>query len=154
MIISSAVSASQYNIPLSKCDRFLEAYILRIGPSEIRETCCHREADIPPMPRFYHISIDILSFLIALRPSIPLSIEAKPVHILSIIPIAQVVVLCRSIEYIDRETELMLTRSRRSTEGFATLSEIPHPLLVSSTPIGRDHREWDTEFFLEIDRHI
>ena len=83
-----------------------------------------------------------------------MSMEAQPGDIFSIAGIFLVVGLCRRIEYVDRESELVFTIPRWRTECVGTLSEIPHPLLVARTSIPTDDDEGSREIFLEISRHL
>ena len=148
---------SRYCIDLKyliiSCKYLLKSYILRIGPSEIREFRRHIDSEIAPVPWFDLIIIDSFSFLIALIPPISLSTYLEPFDILSIVLIFQIGILSGGIEYIHSETELVFAISWRGAECITTLSEIPHPLLVCSTSVCGDHRQWDTESFFEIESH-
>ena len=132
---------------------FLESHIFSIGPAEIFEFCRHVDTEVAPVPRLDLVFIDIFSLLVALTPPISLCILLEPFDILPVIFISEVFILRGCIEYIHRETELMLTVSRRGTEGVRTLSEIPHPLLIGGTSVGTDDREGNAESLLEVSCH-
>jgi hypothetical protein len=101
------------------------------------------------VPRFDLISIDILSILITLMPSVFMGMSLEPGDIAAILRIFIIFFLGRRIEYIYRKTELVFTISRRSTESRITLPEIPHPLLILSTSIPTDHDERYIEFCIK-----
>ena len=139
---------------LSPGEYLLESYIFCIGPSEIVELGCEINSQIAPMPWLDFIVVDSYSFLIALSPSVEMSVLLQPSDITPIVEVLEIFSLGRRIEEIHRESELVFARARRCTQRVTTLSEIPHSLLVFRTSVGTDYRDWDSEFRFEIRCHI
>jgi hypothetical protein len=75
------------------------------------------DTDISIVPWLDLVCIDLYSLLIALSPSIDMSIVLEPLHIFAIVAIARELSLIARIEYVDCESELVLTIPRWSTEG-------------------------------------
>lgn len=93
----------------------VESDIFSICPAEIVEPSCHIYSEIAPVPWLDHISIDSFSLLVTLVPSVEVCICLEPLHIASVAGVFDKVLCSRRIEYIDSETELMLTITWRST---------------------------------------
>ena len=87
------------------------------------------------MPGFDLVFIDFFSFLVALVPSIEVSIFTEPGDITSEFCICEVVVLRTCVEEVDRETELMFAVSSWCAESVTTSSEVPEPLLIGGTSV-------------------
>ena len=136
-------------LSLPKCEDSLKSDILSIGHIKFFELRREWYSEISPVPWLDLISIDILSILITLMPSVFIGMSLEPGDIAAVLRIFIIFFLGRRIEYIDRETELMFTISRGSTESRITFSEIPHSLLVLSAPISTNHDERFTEFFIK-----
>jgi hypothetical protein len=106
------------------------------------------------VPWLYLIFIYCHSLLIALCPAIEMSMRLEPSDILTIGGISVKLGLIAHIKYINSESELVFTISRRSTERVTTATEIPEPLLICSTPIATDHGEWHPESCIKSGCHL
>ena len=106
------------------------------------------------MPWFDLIVIDFFAILIALVPTVAVCIFLEPFDIVLIISIFHIVIFVGRIEDIDREPELMFTRSWRGAEGVRTTPEIPETFLIVCTAVRTDHRERDSEMFMEVFREF
>lgn len=159
MIISRRVfeninKSSQLRGLVSFRENFLELHVFCIGPSEIMELGRHIDSEIPPVPWLDLVCIDFFTFLVALVPPIEVSIFLHPGDVASVVKIFLIVICSCRIEYIDSETELMLTISCWRAECITAFPEIPHTLLICGTPVCTDHCEWYCEFLLECLCHI
>ncbi len=141
-------------VSLSFREHYLKSHIFCIGPSEIMKLRRKIDSEIAPMPWLNFIVVDTLTFLIALMPSIAMSILLEPRDISSIVEVLEIFLFCRGIEEVHGKTELVFARARRCTERVTTLSEVPHSLLIFRTSITTDDGEGNTEFGFEIRCHI
>jgi hypothetical protein len=116
------------------------------------ESCREIHSDISPVPRFDLIAIDHFTILVALSPSIAMSILCKPGIVFRILRIREELIGSRCLEYVDRETELVLTPTGESTEIRTASSEIPETLLILGTAIGRDNCELNREMLIKVIR--
>jgi hypothetical protein len=129
-------------------------YIFCIAPSEILKFDCHIDSKVSPVPWLNLIVIDFFAILVALMPSVSVCIFLEPFDIFPIVLILHIVIFIGRVEDIDREPELMFTRSWRSAESIGTSTEIPESLLIVCTSICTDNRKRDSEVFMEILREF
>ena len=92
--------------------------------------------DITPVPWLNLIPIDRDTIFITLDETIEVSILLHPCEIFRIFFSSEKICLSGSLEYIDREPELVFTLSWWSTERVRTAPEIPEACLVLCTAIG------------------
>jgi hypothetical protein len=101
------------------------------------------------MPGFHHITIDIFSFLVALMPTVEMSICLEPVDITLVAGIFYEVFGSCCIEDVYRESELMFTVAWWGTVSIWATPEIPESLLVCRAAITTDHDKRSLKFFLK-----
>ena len=106
----------KYSPELPPEHRIVEPHILRICPSEVVEARRHVDTDISPVPWFDLIPIYRFTLLVTLRPAIEVRVRLEPGDISLVARVGLELLLCTRIEEVDREPELVLAVSWRSTE--------------------------------------